>query len=145
MARKRTTHTTRTIQDIDAEIAHLQRERDQIRDADKAGVIAHMKEAIGYYAITAAELGLTAREGKSGAAVTQAATRKATRKATPTAKATKAARTAKATPAPKTKRAVGRVKFKDDAGHTWSGFGPRPKWFVEALASGKTEDELRAA
>ena len=45
----------------------------------------------------------------------------------------------------KTQRAAGRIKYKDDAGHTWSGYGPKPKWFTEALASGKTEADLRAA
>jgi DNA-binding protein H-NS len=134
MARKR---TIRTIQDIDAEIAQLQRERDRVRDADKADVIARMKEAIGYYAITAADLGLKAKPGRPGAVAARAAGKRAG--------GAKTTGVAKSIKAPKKKRAVGRVKFRDDAGHTWSGFGPRPKWLVEALASGKTEDELRVS
>lgn len=27
-------------------------------------------------------------------------------------------------------------------GHTWGGRGPVPKWYTEALASGKTADEM---
>lgn len=48
MARKR------TALEIDAEIAKLQREREETRVAEKAGVVARMKEAIAYYGITAA-------------------------------------------------------------------------------------------
>ena len=43
MARKR------TALEIDAEIAKLQREREETRVAEKAGVVARMKEAIAYY------------------------------------------------------------------------------------------------
>jgi DNA-binding protein H-NS len=38
----------------------------------------------------------------------------------------------------------GGVKYRDDAGHTWSGFGPKPRWFKEALAAGRTPEDLRA-
>ncbi len=48
----------------------------------------------------------------------------------------------KATP-PKRKGA-GQVKYKDDAGNTWTGFGPKPKWFTSALEAGKTVEELGA-
>lgn len=50
MARKR------TAQEIDAEIAKLQQEREQAREAEKADVVARMKEAIAYYGIAAADL-----------------------------------------------------------------------------------------
>lgn len=109
MARKRTT------QEIDAEIVKLQKEREAVREAEKAGVVARMKEAIAYYGITAADLGLGATARKARGAASKA------------------------------KRAAGRIKFQDDAGHTWSGFGRRPKWLTDALASGKTEADLRAA
>lgn len=112
MARKRTS------QEIDTEIARLQKERDDARSAEKAGVVARMKEAIAYYDVTAADLGLNGVSGKA-------------------AKPPKAA--------PKARPAGGRIKYRDDAGHTWSGFGPKPKWFAEALAAGKTEADLRAA
>ena len=114
MARKR------TAQEIDAEIAKLQKEREQIREAEKAGVVARMKEAIAYYGITAADLALGVATRKARAKPSQAK-------------------------APKTQRAAGRIKYKDDAGHTWSGYGPKPKWFTEALAGGKTDADLRAA
>lgn len=114
MARKR------TAQEIDAEIARLQKEREQIREAEKAGVVARMKEAITYYGITTADLALDGAKRKGRASVAKAKT-------------------------PKTGRTAGRIKYKDDAGHAWSGYGPKHKWFTEALAGGKTEADLRAA
>ena len=117
MARK---SSNRTTQEIDAEIAKLQKERDQLREDEKAGVVGRMKEAITYYGITAADLGLDAAKRKARTSVSKAK-------------------------GSKTLRASGRIKYKDDAGHAWSGFGPKPKWFTEALASGKTEADLRAA
>jgi len=118
MARK---SPKRTAQEIDAEIARLQREREQLREAEKAGVVARMKEAIAYYGITAVDLalGVTTREAR--------------------------AKKASQAKAPKNGRVAGRIKYKDDAGHAWSGYGPKPKWFTEALAGGKTEADLRAA
>lgn len=112
-----------TLKEIDAEIAKLQEQANAIRDSEKADVIARMKDAVAYYGITASDLDL--------GAVTR--------------KGRKAGKAGKAVDAvPKSKRGAGRIKFKDDAGNTWSGFGPKPKWFTEALAGGKTEAELRA-
>lgn len=34
------------------------------------------------------------------------------------------------------------AKYKDDAGHSWSGRGPKPRWFKAALEAGRTPDEL---
>ena len=41
-------------------------------------------------------------------------------------------------------KAPAAVKYKDEAGHTWSGFGPKPGWLKEALAAGRTLDEHAA-
>ncbi|ABM41791.1 nucleoid protein H-NS [Acidovorax sp. JS42] len=117
MARK---SSQRTTQEIEAEIARLQKERDQLREGEKAGVVSRMKEAIAYYGITAADLGLSVTKRKARTGVAQAKNSKV-------------------------QRAASRIKYKDDAGRTWSGYGPKPRWFTEALASGKTEADLRAA
>lgn len=108
-----------TLKEIDAEIAKLQQQANQIRESEKADVIARMKEAIAYYAITATDLGLGA-DGRKG-------------------------RKARGTAQKGAKSNAGRIKYRDDAGHTWSGHGRRPQWFLDALSSGKTEEELRAA
>jgi DNA-binding protein H-NS len=107
-----------TLEQINHQITKLQDQAAKIADAEKAEVIGKMKVAIDHYGITAADLGLS-KSGKSKA-------RKADGKAKPKAKA------------------LGRVKYKDDAGNSWTGVGRRPAWFVEALASGKTEADLRA-
>lgn len=108
-----------TLEAINLQIAKLQQQAAAIVDAEKAEVIERMKVAIAHYDITAADLGLSAAV-KAGA-------RKPGRKA-------KGA----------VKPASTRIKYRDDAGHTWSGMGRKPKWFIEALASGKSEPELRA-
>ena len=105
-----------TLEAINQQIAKLQQQAAAIVDAEKAEVIERIKVAIAHYDITAADLGLSA---------TAKSTRKPGRKAKAAAK-----------PA--------RVKYKDEAGHTWSGMGRKPKWFTEALASGKAEQDLRA-
>lgn len=108
-----------TLKEIDHEIAKLKQQADEIREGEKAEVIARVKEAVAYYGITAADLGLgkAPKQGLSNANGKRAG---------------------------KPKALAGRIKFKDDAGHTWSGFGPKPRWFTEALANGKTEADLRA-
>lgn len=112
-----------TLEQINQQIAKLQEQAGKIADAEKAEVIGKMKVAIDHYGITAADLGLS-KSGKVAKA------RQANGKAKPVAK-------------PKAK-ALGRVKYKDDAGNSWTGVGRRPTWFLEALASGKTEADLRA-
>ena len=49
-------------------------------------------------------------------------------------------------PKPKaSRRKKGSVaRYQDGAGNTWSGRGRKPKWFTDALASGKTADEMLA-
>lgn len=105
----------RTLKEIDNEIAKLKAEADAIRESEKAGVIVRMKEAVAYYGITAADMGFSG-------------TRKAKSNGKPKPKASVATR----------------VKFKDDKGNAWSGFGRKPQWLNDLLASGKTLDELRA-
>jgi DNA-binding protein H-NS len=88
-----------------------------------------MREAIGYYGITAADLGLARGKTTPGK---------------PAAKSKGKDKEADA-PAAKQRRAgAGGIKFRDDAGNAWSGFGPKPRWLTEALASGKTLEELKA-
>lgn len=36
------------------------------------------------------------------------------------------------------------VRFRDQAGNTWSGMGPRPRWLKEALAAGQPVEQLAA-
>jgi DNA-binding protein H-NS len=43
----------------------------------------------------------------------------------------------------KSKRAPSKKRYSDDAGNSWSGFGPKPKWLKQALDAGKTLEDLR--
>jgi DNA-binding protein H-NS len=36
------------------------------------------------------------------------------------------------------------AKYGDGAGNTWSGFGRKPKWMVEAIAAGRKQDDFLA-
>lgn len=111
--------TKRTSQQIGEEIAKLQSEMSKVLAAEKADVIAKIKVAVAHYNITAAEIGFAAL-GKGSGKVKGGAKSKAKAKREP------------------------RVQYKDDAGNSWSGYGRKPQWFVDALAAGKTADELLA-
>lgn len=110
-----TTKKTRTLDEIEAEIHRLQEEAKAIRQAEIADVIVKMKTAIAHYGLTAQDLGLAGNRGKARAK----------------------AGVARGKPAPA-------VKYRDEAGHTWSGRGKRPTWFRDALAAGKTAEQLLA-
>ena len=42
------------------------------------------------------------------------------------------------------KKRKSRVLYRDKAGHSWSGMGPRPRWLKEALDAGQTLEEMAA-
>ena len=91
---------------------------------------------------SALEGGATLESFAAGVAAPSESSRSAENEGEPMAAApVKKGRAAKAVKAPK---AAAAVKYKDDAGHTWSGFGPKPGWFKEALAAGKSLEALAA-
>lgn len=100
------------------QIEVLKAEADRMRRDEMDGVISRIREAITFYNLTAADLGL----GTKAAAAPKAAAKPGQRK---TRKA-KAAKTA----------AV--VKFRDEQGRGWVGRGKRPQWLRDALAAGKS-------
>lgn len=114
----------KTLAQIEKQIQALQREAEAIKASEKSGVVARIKEAVLHYGITAAELGLSVG-GATG-----------TRKARGPYKLRKAGKSAeKKSPV---------AKYRDDAGHSWSGRGPKPKWFKAALEAGKKLEDLKA-
>ena len=94
------------------EIETLKTQAEVVRRQEKAGVVARIREAIAIYSLTAEELGFGKRAGPSNAGVSSSDSKAA-------AVSTNAT-----------------VRYRDDAGHTWSGRGPRPKWLKAGLASG---------
>ena len=116
------TTMTKTYAQVMKQIDDLSRLAERLKRKEIDGVIARIREAIAAYGLTAADLGLEAKRGpKPGFKRTKA---KGKKKA---AKGVKAVVRAKAKP----------VRFRDDAGNTWVGRGPRPQWVQDALASGK--------
>ncbi|MGY0195809.1 H-NS histone family protein [Leptothrix sp. BB-4] len=141
--------TKKTLSQIQAQIDKLQKEAEAIRAREVADVIGRIQEAIAHYGLTAADLGLdgnAARRVPVRKAADKAVRKTSTKKAAPVqaAKPEKAAKAAKAAkPAKAARPSV--IKYADDQGHTWTGVGKRPNWFLAAIAAGKTADDLRVA
>jgi DNA-binding protein H-NS len=97
----------KTYSDVKAAIDKLQARAEELRQAEKAGVISRIRDAISVYGITAAELGLAAGGARSPARGAVAA--------------------------PSTKMQVGVAKYRDPAsGKTWTGRGKPPLWIAGA-------------
>jgi DNA-binding protein H-NS len=105
---------TKSYAQIQKQIQTLQREADKLKRKEVDEVIARIKDAISVYGLSASDLGLTGSPGRKRKAVAQ------TRK-----KASKSKYSAT-------------VKFRDEAGNTWVGRGPRPQWLRSALDAGKS-------
>jgi DNA-binding protein H-NS len=111
---------TKTSAQLNRQIEQLQRQAAALKKREIRGVVGRIREAIDYYGLTASDLGLAARNG----APSVRSARKASQRK------------------PKATRAPLPVKYRDEAGNTWSGRGKRPQWFKSALESGKSPEEL---
>ena len=100
---------------IQKQIAALRAQADKQRRKEVDDVVARIREAIAHYGLTAADLGL-ARRAAAPAKV-------------PAKKKSKA-------------KIVVPVKYRDEAGHTWTGRGLKPVWLRDALAGGKTLEDF---
>lgn len=109
----------KTLLQIKQQIESLEKEAKRIEEKEVAGVIARIKKAIDFYGLTQQDL-FEAKAKKMGRSkgIAGAAAKKATKK--------KAA-----------------AKFRDPASDkTWTGHGKRPRWFLQAIESGKAAAEL---
>ena len=101
------------------QIESLKQEAEKIRRGEVDGVIARIREAISFYNLSAADLGLSVR-------------------AKPAA--------GKAAPVKRKKGKAGKaaivVKYRNDAGGTWGGRGKRPQWLRDALNAGKKLEDF---
>ena len=96
-------------------IAGLQRQAEQLRNAERAGVIEELRRKIAEYGITATDLRLTGARGAGR-------------------------RSLSAAPAAKT---GSNPKYRSPTGETWSGGrGRKPRWVSDALAAGKSLSEF---
>jgi DNA-binding protein H-NS len=101
------------------QIETLRREAERLKRQEVEGVVARIREAISTYGLTASDLGLASGRATRGVA----------RSPSKKLKRTKSKSTAA-------------VRFRDGAGNTWVGRGPRPRWLRNALASGKKLEDF---
>ena len=162
---------TPSYRQIQKQIEALQRKAEKLRRQEMEGVITRIKVAIAHYGLTAEQLGLgsattggkaKAKAAKAGAArsakysdgqgntwsgmgkrpywLRDALDAGRTLEEFATGAAAPAGRRAKSASAKRKPKVV----YRDEAGHAWSGMGPRPRWLKEALESGKTLEQLSA-
>jgi DNA-binding protein H-NS len=103
-----------TLAEIKEHIAQLQKQAEELKTQEVTAVVARIREAIAVYGLTEREL-----FGRLGAG---------------------AKKTGRAPAGGKRKPGV--VRYRDDAGNGWTGHGKRPNWFKDAIASGKTPEDL---
>lgn len=110
----------RTFVQIRQQIEKLEKEAESVKAKEVAGVIDRIQQAIHFYGLTADDLfGSTPK--KPGRP-----------KGAPGVVAKKAA-----------KKMAARANFKDaNSNRTWTGHGKRPRWFVDAIAAGKTPEDM---
>lgn len=109
---------TKSYAQIVKQIKALEAEAEKARRTEIDGVITRIREAIQFYNLTAADLGLSAKAKAEGPKADAPAKRKKRKSA------------AAKTPAV--------AKYGDGQGNTWVGRGKRPQWLRDALAAGKT-------
>lgn len=112
----------KTLTQLNAQIAKLQKEVEAVKAREAVGVIERIKEAIAHYGLTAADLGFSGRGTESVKAAGNAIAKKKRKKAA--------------------KKPAGVIRYRDEAGNTWTGHGKRPRWYLAALESGKTPEDL---
>lgn len=122
-------NTTLTSAELVKQSEALRQQAESLKAKEKPQVVASIKEAIAHYGLTAADLGL----GDAAKPAKKAGKKTAAKKTAAKTEAKKAA------PKKRTSK-----QYRDAAGNTWSGFGPRPQWLKDALAAGATEESLLA-
>ncbi len=129
----------KTYTQIQQQIAKLQKEADAVKTREVPGVIGRIKDAIGHYGLTPQDLFGPA----SASAASTAPAASASASANSVKRTSKAASPKKpADNKPATQRRPSVPKYQDGAGRTWTGNGKRPGWFLAAIESGKTPQDL---
>ena len=115
----------KTLAQLNAQIAELQKKAEALKAKEAAGVVARIKEAIAHYGLTAADLGFSGQATKGVKTVkstTQVTARKTRKKAA--------------------KKPAGVIRYRDEVGNAWTGHGKRPRWYLAALESGMKPEDL---
>jgi DNA-binding protein H-NS len=162
---------TQSYEQIQKQIETLQRQAEKLRVREIDEVVARIKVAIKHYGLSAEQLGFgaapngTKRKAKKAGAPVRVAKYSdgqgnswsgMGKRPGWLRNALDAGRTleefATQAPSPETgggkrkaaKKRKAKIAYKDNAGHTWSGMGPKPRWLKEALDAGKTLEEMQA-
>jgi DNA-binding protein H-NS len=159
---------------IRKQIETLQAEADKLRRQEAGEVIARIKEAIAHYGLTSADLFSAAKGRAAPRATAAKRSAPAARftdghgsswggrgprpkwlraalasgKKLEDFEAQRAATVNGAEPVAKAKatrkKRAASMGYRDDSGNTWSGKGRKPRWFLEALAAGRTPEDMAA-
>ena len=108
---------TKSYAQVMKQINSLKVEAEKLRRVEVSGVITRIRDAISFYNLSAADLGLGAKA--NGAASNAAAPAKRKKRKGAAAKGPRV------------------IKFRNDSGGSWGGIGKRPQWLRDALNSGK--------
>lgn len=111
---------SKTYTQIVKQIEALKLEAEKLRKQEVNGVIARIREAITFYNLTSADLGLTGAPRAAGKAAVPVKRRRGKAAAKPPIV----------------------VKFRNDAGGTWGGRGKRPQWLRDAINAGKKLEDF---
>lgn len=163
---------TQSYKQLQRQIEVLQREAEKLRSQEIREVVGQIKVAVAHYGISAAQLGFgTAASGSARAAkASKPALSRSAKYADGQGNewsgrgprphwlrdALKAGKDveefAVSSASTKADRGDGKVsakrraktQYRDRAGNSWSGMGPRPRWLKEALEAGQTLKQLAA-
>lgn len=113
----------KTYVELSREIEALKVQAEAARQREKAGVVERIRDAIAVYGLTAEELGL-------GRKANEPTVRNAI-------DSTSIPKRLAADKAPSTKPGPS-IKYRDGAGNTWGGRGPKPNWLKAGLAKGRS-------
>jgi DNA-binding protein H-NS len=109
---------TKTYAQVVKQIETLKQEAEKLRRGEIDGVIARIREAISFYNLSAADLGLALKPKTSADKSVFPGKRKKRKSAAAKAPAV--------------------VKYTNGMGGNWGGIGKRPTWLRDALAAGKS-------
>ena len=114
---------TKSYAQVMKQIDSLKLEAEKLRRNEVSGVVTRIRDAISFYNLTAADLGLGQGLGQGVRSTVVASKVEAPVK-----------RKKRKGAAVKEPRAI---KFRNDSGGAWGGIGKRPQWLRDALMSGK--------
>lgn len=115
----------KSLAEIQRQIQQLEKQAQEIKSREVAGVVARIKEAIEFYGLTAEDL--FGGRGRKSSLKARGADKMATK-------------------VDGRRKSAGKkipVKYRDDAGNTWTGRGLKPRWLTAALSSGKKLEDFQ--